>query len=94
MFIILAALEPSEWFLFHGTRANNNAFCTECHISFDFYRTNRHNPTMGDLVVIGLCHLRTLFGTYEQFVGHLWNVFKISNVRRSLWNDTKTCLIF
>ena len=33
------------------------------------------NPTMGCLVVAGLQELRTLFGTYEQFVTLLWNVF-------------------
>ena len=30
---------------------------------------------IGNLVVVGLGELRTLFGTYEQFVGRLWNVF-------------------
>ena len=30
---------------------------------------------MGGLVVVGLQELRTLFGTYEQFVTLLWNVF-------------------
>ena len=30
---------------------------------------------MGNLVVVGLEELRTLFGAYEQFVGGLWNVF-------------------
>ena len=36
--------------------------------------------------IVGLQHIRTAFCTYEQFVCPLWNVFKISNVRRSLWN--------
>ena len=43
---------------------------------------------MGKLVVVGLQDLRTLFGTYEQFVGRLCNVLKICNVRRTLWNGT------
>ena len=30
---------------------------------------------MGGLVVVGLRELRTLFGTFEQFISHLWNVF-------------------
>ena len=30
---------------------------------------------MGNLAVVGLGELRPLFGAYEQFVGHLWNVF-------------------
>ena len=32
-------------------------------------------------MVIGLRKLQTLFSTNEKFVGHLRNVFKISNVR-------------
>ena len=44
-------------------------------------------PTMGDLVVIGFCHLRTLFGTYKQFASSLCHVFKICNVHKSLWKD-------
>ena len=44
---------------------------------------------MGDLVVVGLQELQTVFSTYEQFVGPLCNVFKIYNVRRSLWNGTQ-----
>ena len=47
---------------------------------------------MGNLVVVGLQDLRILFGTYEQFVGHLCNVSKICNVRRSLWNGTLVSL--
>ena len=46
----------------------------------------KKKTTMGNVVVVGLQELRTVFSTYEQFVGHLCNVFKISNVRRSLWN--------
>ena len=34
--------------------------------------------------------LRTLFGAYEQFVGHLWNVFSGYNDRNSFWNGTLT----
>ena len=30
---------------------------------------------MGNKVVIGLCHLRTFVGTYEQFISVLWNDF-------------------
>ena len=30
---------------------------------------------MGNLVIVGLHDLRPPFGAYEQFVGHLWNVF-------------------
>ena len=44
---------------------------------------------MGKLVVVGFQDLRTLFGTYEQFVGRLCNVLKICNVRRTLWNGTQ-----
>ena len=43
---------------------------------------------MGNLVVVGLKELRPHFGAYEQFVGPLWNVFSVSNVRRPLWNGT------
>ena len=39
-------------------------------------------------MVVGLQELRTVFGTYEQFVGDLCNVFKIYDVRRILWNGT------
>ena len=42
---------------------------------------------MGNLVVVGFCHLQTHFGTYEQFVTPLCNVFL--NVRSSLWNGTQ-----
>ena len=34
-------------------------------------------------MVVGLQQLQTLFDTYEQFVGHLCNVFEICNVRSS-----------
>ena len=44
---------------------------------------------MGNLIVVGLHELRTLFGTYEQFVGDLCNVINIYDVRRSLWNGTQ-----
>ena len=30
---------------------------------------------MGEMVFIGLWHLRTLFGNYEQFISVLWNYF-------------------
>ena len=50
-------------------------------------RKKRHDGEA--IVIIGLQQLRTSFGSYEQFVGHLWNVFKISNGRRSLWNGTQ-----
>ena len=30
---------------------------------------------MDNIVVVGLHELRPLFGAYEQFVCHLWNVF-------------------
>ena len=43
---------------------------------------------MGNLVVVELRELRPLFSACEQFVGQLCNVFKIPNVRRSLWNGT------
>ena len=45
--------------------------------------------TMDNVVVIGLQELQTGFSTYKQFVGHLCNVFEISNDRRSLWNGTQ-----
>ena len=41
--------------------------------------------TMGNLVLVGLQQLRTDFGTYEQFVVRLWNVFKVPNIRTHLW---------
>ena len=47
------------------------------------------NPMMGDLIVVGLCHLRTPFCTSEQFVGRLCNVFLISYVREFLLNGTQ-----
>ena len=34
-----------------------------------------HNPAMGDIVVAGLQELKSFFGTYEQDVSRLWNVF-------------------
>ena len=43
---------------------------------------------MGNLVVVGLSELRPVFGPYEQFVSHLWNVFSGYSDRRSLWNGT------
>ena len=30
---------------------------------------------MGKIVFVGLCHLRTFVGTYEQFISVLWNDF-------------------
>ena len=62
------------------------AFSTECHIYPEFYRENSQNPTMANLVVAGLQDL--LFVSYEQFISHLCNVFKVSSVHRSLWNGT------
>ena len=29
--------------------------------------------TIGEIVFIGLCHLQTFVGTYEQFISVLWN---------------------
>ena len=75
IFKILAASEPLESFPFPTFIANNDDFWTECHISFYFYKSNRHNPTMGRLVVAGLQELRTLFGTYEQFISCFCNVY-------------------
>ena len=43
---------------------------------------------MGNLVVIGSQELRTLFGTYKQFINCFCNVFPMSGVRKSLWNGT------
>ena len=31
--------------------------------------------TTGNIVFVGFCHLRTFFGTYEQFISVLWNDF-------------------
>ena len=45
--------------------------------------------TIGEIVLVGLCHLRTAFGTYEQFISVLWNNFLIGNVRKSLWNSAQ-----
>ena len=43
--------------------------------NYIFLRYKKKTSTMGNLVVIGLGELRTLFGAYEQFIGRLWNVF-------------------
>ena len=42
---------------------------------------------MGEIVVIGLCHLQTLFSTYKQFISVFGTFFFIGNVRKSLWNS-------
>ena len=60
----------------------STAFCSSSNI----YKTKSQKPTMGNLVI----GLRPHLCTYEQFVGHLCNVFKISNVRKSLWNGTQS----
>ena len=39
--------------------------------------------TVGEIVFVRLWHIRTFFGTYEQFIRVLWNVFLIGNVRKS-----------
>ena len=44
-------------------------------ISSEFKKKNSQDSIMGNLVDIGLHELRALFGAYEQFVSHLWNVF-------------------
>ena len=49
---------------------------------------------MGNIVVVGLGELLPLFGACEQFVGPLWNVFKIPNVFRSLWNGTQITMLY
>ena len=41
---------------------------------------------MGNIVVVELKELRTLFGAYEQLISCLCNVFHIGSVRKSLWN--------
>ena len=41
---------------------------------------------MGEIVFVGLWHLRTFFGTYEQFISVLWNVF--------LWNSAQGWVLF
>ena len=43
------------------------------------------NPKMGDLVVVGLCHLQTLCNTYEQFISGLGDFFPPCSVHSSLW---------
>ena len=44
-----------------------------------FRNCSNANPiqrsTMVNIVFVGLCHLRNYFGTYEQFIGVLWNDF-------------------
>ena len=40
---------------------------------------------MGNIVVVGLCHLRTFFGTYEQFISVLWNEFFVLTMFVSLY---------
>ena len=44
--------------------------------------------TIGELVFVGFCHLRNIFGTYKQFISVLWNDFFIGNVHKSFWNST------
>ena len=44
---------------------------------------------MGGLMVIELCHLRTHFCAYEEFISCFFNVFLIDKVLNSLWNGTQ-----
>ena len=44
---------------------------------------------MGKKVFLGLCHLQTFFGTYEQFIRVLWSDVFIDNVRKFLWNSAQ-----
>ena len=48
---------------------------------------------MGEIVVIGLCNLRTLFGTYQQFIRGFWNDLLNGSVRKSLWNGAMITII-
>ena len=45
-------------------------------------------------MLVGLCHLRTFFGTYEQFISVFWNDFLIGYVRKFLWNVSVSPLSF
>ena len=42
------------------------------------------NAMMGGLMVVGLCHLRTLFSTYEQFISVFWIIFFLDSVHNLL----------
>ena len=46
------------------------------HYFYYFNANLMHNPTMVEPVIIGKCHVRTLFGAYEQFISGLWKNFK------------------
>ena len=47
---------------------------------------------MGDLVVLGLCHMQTLFGVYEQFKSSFCNICLMGNVHNFLWNGALVCM--
>ena len=54
---------------------------------FYYFNANpMQKPTMVELVIVGKCHLRTVSGTYEQFISGLWNDFKD---HKSLWNGAQ-----
>ena len=58
----------------------NNTFLFEKSVKFSLiFIEIKKKLTMGNAVVIGLQKLQTVFSSYEQFVGHLCNVFIISN---------------
>ena len=71
IFTTLSALESLDYDLF--SRILHLFLQKE--ITFFLRLIEKKTPTMGNLVVVGLGELQTLFGTYEQFVGCLWNVF-------------------
>ena len=44
------------------------------------------------MMVVGLHELRSLLGTYQQFVSCFCNDILSSNVRKSLWNSPVTLI--
>ena len=42
---------------------------------------------MGKIVLVGLCHLRTFFGSYNSSYVFYGTISFIDTVRKSLWNS-------
>ena len=61
--------------IFPQTVDSKAAFSITVYLASEFDRISSYRPTMGSPVVVRVCHLRTLFGTYERFVTHLSNDF-------------------
>ena len=48
--------------------------------------------TMGEIVIVVICHLRTFFGTYEQFISCFFNVLFYWQCEN--WGFHVVCLFF